>query len=236
MGSSEATVIKQKFYAPLLLLLTMVARGQTGGASSADFKTASCVGSPLLAELSQGAGAEILKPYGYDFHEPWSCTKIDSPWVAGSSLLRFQRVTAQSDDATAFSVVKVSGSSYIWVIPTETGMLEVPHAESDPHNFAAFNALLGTLVKGPSSLAEWNAVGKLYMVLLGHKEAVPMKPKLGSSGPCDSDGECALAFADGLHGPNEPYTKWTLTLSAPNRSRPFRLVDASKEVIRNPTR
>ena len=225
---------KQRLYTPLLLLLTMVAHGQTGGLSSADSKTASCVGSPLLAELSQSAGAEILKPYGYDFHEPWSCTKIESPWAAGASLLRFQKVSAQSDEATAFSVIKVSGSSYIWVLPTETGMLEVRHVESDPHNLAAFNALLGTLAKGPSSLADWNAVGKLYMVLLGHKGAAPMKPEPGSSGPCDPDGECTLAFADGLHGPKEPYTKWTLTLSAPNRSRPCRLVEASKEVITPP--
>ena len=225
---------KQRLYTPLLLLLAMLVHGQTGGLPSAEGKTGSCLGSPLLAELSKSAGTEILRPYGYDFHEPWSCTKIESPWAAGASLLRFQKVSAQSDEATAFSVIKVSGSSHIWVIPTETGMLEVPHVESDPHNIAAFNALLGTLAKGPSSSADWNAVGKLYMVLLGHKAAEPTKPEPGSSGPCDPDGECTLAFADGLHGPKEPYTKWTLTLTAPTGSRPCRLVEASKEVITPP--
>ncbi len=225
---------KLGLYTPLLLLPMIVAHGQTGKSSSADGKTSSCVGSSLLAELSQGAGTEILKSYGYDFHEPWSCTKIESPWAAGASLLRFQKVSAQSDEATSFSVIKVRGSSYVWVIPTETGMLEIPRVESDPHNLAAFNALLGTLAKGPSSSADWNAVGKLYLLLLGHKAAEPMKPEPGSSGPCGPDGECTLAFTDGLHGPKEPYTKWTLILSAPNRSRPCRLVEASKEVITPP--
>lgn len=209
----------------------MVANGQTGPSSSADGKTASCAGSPLLAELGQSSGTAILKPYGYDIHEPWSCTKIESPWSAGASILRFQKVSAQSDEATAFSVIKVSGSSYIWVMPTGIGMLEVPHAESDPHNLAAFNALLGNLAKGPSSAADWNAIGELYMALLGHKETVAIGAEQGSQSPCNSDGDCSVAFADRPPRANEPYTKWTLTFSAPFRTMRLKLTDASREVV-----
>ena len=91
----------------------------------------SCGGSPLLASLSKGAGESLLKAYGYDLREPWTCTRIESSWAAAATILRFRKMTVQTDDQTAFTVIKVPALEYIWVIPTESGMLEVAHAESD---------------------------------------------------------------------------------------------------------
>lgn len=93
-----------------------------------------CGGSSLLVTLSKGAGANLLKKYGYNLCEPWTCSKIESSWTAGATISRFQKITVQSDDHAAFSVAKVPGFRSVWVIPTATGMLEVAHAESDPHN------------------------------------------------------------------------------------------------------
>jgi hypothetical protein len=58
-------------------------------------------------------------------------------------------------------VVKIPGMKHIWVIPTNMGMLEVPHSESDPHNIAAFNALLKTIPNGLLNSAGWLEISKL---------------------------------------------------------------------------
>src|SRR6185312_15829613 len=151
----------------------------------------SCAGSPLFASLTKGAGATLLKMYGYDLQELWACTRLESFWAPGASILLFHKITVESDDHTAFSVVKTPALEFVWVIPTETGMLEVAHAESDPHNIAAFNALL-RLHRGAVNAASWLEAGKLYMMLLGHKEIVPIEDEANSC----SISECSVSFSD----------------------------------------
>jgi hypothetical protein len=191
----------------------------------------SCVDSPLLAELGQATGAAVLGSYGYSLREPWSCTRIESLWAGGSTLLHFQRVTAQSDDATAFSVLKVLGINHIWVVPTETGMLEVSHAESDPHNIAAFNALLASLQKSPSAPSEWNEIGKLYMALLGHPEAILIANQSDGDGSCNSEGDCEVLFSDRQVRPGQPFVKWTLLFSRASKEKHVLLDEAKKETV-----
>jgi hypothetical protein len=218
-----------------LLLLTPIAYGQTEKPSSSDIKIQQCTGSPFLDELYGGKGVAVLKAYGYDLHTPWNCTTIDSPWTSGSSLLHFQIVTAEDDEFTSFSVINVNGSSYFWVLPTGTGMLEVSHMDGDPHNIAAFNALLSNLAKRPSSLADCDTLEGLYMVLIDHKGAVAMRPAHGSSDPCDADGDCTLAFSY-PHNKTEAYRQWTVTFKAPSRQDACHLVEVSNKVIEPPTK
>jgi hypothetical protein len=218
------------FLAIPLLLLPLRTQAQKQQTRTAD--ALSCADSPLLDELGKESGKAILSSYGYQFNEPWECTKIESPWAARASLLHFRKISARTDDATAFSVMEVTGVTQIWVIPTESGMLEVPNVESDPHNLAAFNALLRSLPKPPSGPIEWNAVGKLYMALLGHAGAVPIEPLPGRQpDSCSADGECTVALSDRAPHPKEPYTKWTLTFSVANGSNPARLTDVAREVV-----
>jgi len=127
--------------------------------------------------------------------------------------------------------MEVAGVKQIWVIPTASGMLEAPNLESDPHNIAAFNALLRSLPKPPSGLVEWNAVGKLYMALLGQTEVFPIEPLPDQPNRCSADGECTVAFSDSTPQPKEPYTKWTLTFSVAKGADPARLTDAAREVV-----
>ena len=129
------------------------------------------------------------------------------------------------------TAIEVAGVTQIWVIPTESGMLEVPNVASDPHNLVAFNALLRSLLKPPSGQVEWNAVGKLYMALLGHAGAVTIEPLPGQPDSCSTDGECTVAFSDRTPHAKEPYIKWTLTFSVANGSNPARLTDAAREVV-----
>jgi len=221
---------KQKFL-PFLLLLSFSAGAQKQRVD-ASLSYSSCGQSRLLADLSKGAGATLLNAYGYDLRKPWACTKVESPWSTGATILRFRKITAQADDQTAFSVVKVLGLEYIWVVPTETGMLEVSHSENDPHNLAAFNELLRTLRKGPADAAGWIEVGKLYMAILGHKEVVPIKAEPDDAGPCNSDDECSVSFSDRPVVQSEPYNKWTLVFTAPSQGKPVSLTDASRETVR----
>lgn len=219
---------KQKL-TPFLLLLSLSAGAQRKHVGASPSRS-SCGGSPLLADLSKGAGASLLKAYGYDLREPWTCTKIESAWASGATILRFQKITVQSDDQTAFSVVKVPASEHVWVIPTATGMLEVSHSENDPHNLATFSALL-RLHKGPVDAAGWLEAGKLYMAILGHKEAVPMKAEPGDADPCSSGDECSVSFSDRPVVAGEAYNKWTLTFTAPSKGQPVTLTDVSKETV-----
>ena len=230
MGYSGAKMKKAHIVlATLLLLLAVHAHGQMQQVRTA--VAPSCADSPLLAELSKASGTAILSSYGYHLNEPWGCTKIESPWAAGASLLYFRKISSRTDDATAFSVMKVAGNPQIWVIPTESGMLELPNVDSDPHNLAAFNALLGSLPKQPSGQVEWNAFGQLYMVLLGHTGAVAIEPQPPQRSPCSTEGECTLAFADRAPHAKEPFTRWTLTFRIASGANPPRLTDAAREVV-----
>ncbi|MDR3675715.1 MAG: hypothetical protein P4N24_09510 [Acidobacteriota bacterium] len=145
-------------------------------------------------------------------------------------ILRFRKMTVQTDDQTAFTVVKIPALEHIWVIPTAIGMLEVAHAESDPHNVAALNALLRPH-KGPMDAAGWLEAGKLYMALLGHKEAVPIKGDSGDTGSCGSGDECSVSFSDRPVVAGEAYNKWTLAFTAPAKGQPGMLTSVTKETV-----
>lgn len=230
MGHSGAPTMKRCHLLSLLIFLSLPATGQMQPikTTAAD----SCAQSPVLEQLSKGPGAAVLRSYGYDLSEPWACTRIESPWVSGSVLLHFQKVSAQTDDHTAFSVLKVSGIDYLWMVPSGTGMLEVPHAESDPHNVAAFNALLNSLHKPPLSPSDWGGIGKLYMTMLGHREAVQIVSEGGDAEVCSVEqGECTVAFSDRPIRVGEPFNKWTLVFTPPGFSKPAMLEEATRETV-----
>jgi hypothetical protein len=219
----------QSVFACLILLLSFPAHGQKQQYKSEP--AGSCEESPLFKELLTPSGSVLLSLYGYSLYKPWDCTRIDLPLAPGAGLLHFKMISTRTDDFASFSVIRVPRVAQIWVIPTESGMLEVPNVESDPHNLAAFNALLRSLPKPPTGPVEWSAVGKQYMVLVGHTGAVAIEPLPGEPSPCSSDGECTLAFADRTPNVKESYTKWTLTFSVANGSNPPRLTDATREIV-----
>lgn len=190
-----------------------------------------CAKSATLSELTKEPGIAILNAYGYNLREPWACTKLDAPFFRGATLLHFRKVSAQSDENTAFSVVQTAGSTYLWIIPTASGMLEERNVESDPHNIAAFNSLLRSLRKSPTNSVEWWAIGKAYMALVGQTAAVAIESLPGDSGSCNVDHECTLAFADRPTHLKETYVRWTLTFDTAHDNMPPRLIDARSEVV-----
>jgi len=220
MGGLGAFEMMRTLKVLLCLLLTCLSTEAQKPSES------TCGGSAVLAWLSKGQGAALLKSYGYDLQEPWACAKVESAWAPQATILRFRKITVQSDDHTAFSVVKSPLLNYLWVIPTTTGMLDVAHAESDPHNVAAFNALL-VVHKGPVDRSGWLEAGRLYMALMGHNAAFPVR---NETGVC-SGNECSVAFSDRPVVSGEAYNKWTLTFTRPTNGQTGRLTDVSRETI-----
>jgi len=153
------------------------------------------------------------------------------PWAAGASLLHFEKASAQTDDFTSFSVMKVPGIAQIWVIPTGSGMLEAPHVYSDPHNLAAFNALLRSLPKRKPGETDWITVGRLYLAMVGHSKVISLCTPEGQPSPCSVGGDCVVAFSDRTPHAREGYVKWALTFEAADQSNPVRLDDVSREVV-----
>jgi hypothetical protein len=191
----------------------------------------SCGNSPLFKELLTPAGSALLSAYGFSLKHVLFCRRIDVPWGAGASLLHFEKASAQTDDNTSFSVMKVPGIVQIWIIPTGSGMLKPPDVDSDPHNLAAFNALLRYLPKRKPSETDWTAVGRLYMAMVGHSTVISLCSVEGPSNPCSVGGDCIVVFSDRTPQAKEGYVKWTLTFEAADQLNPVRLADVSREVV-----
>jgi hypothetical protein len=185
----------------------------------------------LLSFITEQAGSSLLDAYGYDLRQPWACTRIEVPWAPGATILRFRKTTVQSDEHTAFTVLRLPGVDYVWVIPTAGGMLEVPHAENDPHNIAAFNALL-RLYKEPVRGKKWLELGKLYMAILGHEQALPINEAGSNADSCAARDECSVSFSDRLVTATEAYNKWTLIFTTLSNGRSMALIDVSRETVR----
>jgi hypothetical protein len=220
---------RRAFLAFLLPVLSAHVQGQSQ--QSKNMPAGSCENSPLFKELLTPAGSALLSAYGFSFKQVLFCRRIEVPWAAGASLLHFEKAGAQTDDNTSFSVMKVPGIVQIWIIPTGSGMLEAPHVDGDPHNLAAFNALLRYLPKRKPSETDWIAVGRLYMALVGHSKVISLCSAEGQTSPCSVGGDSVVAFSDRTPQAKENYVKWTLTFEAADRLNPVRLADVSREVV-----
>lgn len=213
-----------------VLVLTFLAVLPGAAGEKARPNEGTCAGSPLMAELDRAPAAALLRLYGYDLRDPWTCTPIASDLAPRAQLLRFNKISANDDDHTAFTVVKAAGPQSLWIIPTTSGMLTAPEVENDPHNRAAFNAVLGGMPRPPSSTAEWDSLARFYLAVVGHAEAFLLKPEEGASTGCASGSDCSLSFADRAPQVTGPYWKWTVTFERAAKGG-VRLADADAELV-----
>jgi hypothetical protein len=183
-----------------------------------------------VAQLDTPSGEALLSLYGYNLREPWACTSIASPLALGAQVLRFRRISATDHDATAFTVVKLAGEESLWIIPTVSGMLRVSGVESDPHNLAAFNAVLRSMPRAPSSTADWDALARLYLTVVGHAEVFPVKDHDGALAACGAQRECSLSFSDREPQATRSYWKWTVTFDGSAKGA-IRLTDVTAELV-----
>jgi hypothetical protein len=220
----------------VIVLLSLCCRVQGQKRQVANAGDISCKGSPLLAELTRAPGSTVLSSYGYDLNEQWECSKIESPWITGATMLQFRKVNPRMgspiDLVASFSVLKVNGIAQIWVIPISSGsqVIEIPNlapeVDTDPHNIAAFNALLSSCLRPPRDASGWNSIGNLYMTLVGDAGVVPIEDPPGQSKACNLGVECALSFKYPGTDANQTerlYSTWTLTFNPGDGSRPTKL-------------
>lgn len=189
------------------------------GQTPKDDSVVPCGKLPTIRELTSPETKRVLAAFGYNLRQPYDCTKLNSRWYGASTVLSFRSVPTRLDDQTKFAVVFSSGSHEIWVLPIASGMVEYPHVESDPHNLAAFNALLA-VQKMPSTEPEWVSLARSYLALIGHEKAV-LSPKVSGVG-----GECTVELSE-QQSP-ESLIQWTLSFDTSERSA--RLQDVSREV------
>jgi hypothetical protein len=185
-----------------------------------------CAASPLVEQLDATSGQQLLSLYGYDLRELWACTSIPSPRAPGAQILRFKRISTNDDDHTAFTVLKPAGSPSFWIIPTTSGMLSV-RSVGDPHNRAAFNALLRSMPGTPSSAADWEALARLYLAVVEGGEAVLLKIE---DGACAAQGDCSLSFADRVPRKGLGYWKRTVSFDRIGRGA-VTLRDTEEELV-----
>ncbi len=215
--------------AATVLLVTVTATAQQPKQPARDAE--SCARSALLSELMRKPDAEILRSYGYDLGKPWTCVKLRAP-STNLVVLRFRNISAGTDDLTMFSVMNVSGSPYLWVVPNYNGMTAPGHVESDPHNIAAFNALLRSLPKKPSNSDDWRELGLLYMAfVVGEDKPISLQEDSSRVSSDDAAQSRVVTFADRAPQANEAYVKWTISFRVSDNSHPPRLVEVEREVV-----
>jgi hypothetical protein len=210
-----------------LLLLTVSVGVSPASEAGRDRPARSlCTASPLVDQLDTASGQELLALYGYDLRELWACTSIPSPQEPGAQILRFKRISTNDHDGTAFTVLKPAGWPSFWIIPTTSGMLMVKSVD-DPHNRAAFNALLRSMPRTPSSAADWEALARFYLTVVGRGEAVLLRIE---DGACGGQGDCSLSFADRVPGKGLGYWKWTVSFDRTGKGA-VTLRDTEEELV-----
>lgn len=214
----------------LLTLMALLAPLAWRGGHVRPARTATCAESPLLAELHSASGKALLRLYGYDLQEVWVCTPIRSALAPTAQTLHFGRVSTHDDEYTAFTVLKAADVQAIWVVPTNSGMLRVPGAECDRHNMAAFNAVLRSMPRRPSKPAEWEALARLYLAVVGRPEVFSLVAAEANSTTCGAQGECELSFADRAPDPSGGYWRFTVSFEAGLHDAP-RLSDVTAELV-----
>jgi hypothetical protein len=186
---------------------------------SKDNSAVSCAKLPTIRELRSVETTRVLAAFGYSLHQAFDCTKLISEWYGSSAVFLFRSIPTRLDDQTSFSVIFISGSHEIWVLPITSGMLEYPSVESDPHNLAAFNALIAAQA-APVADPEWISLSRSYLAMIGHRKA-NLSPKVSCKGE-----QCTVELSE-QQSP-ESFILWTLTFEKTGRLA--RLQDVSREL------
>ena len=190
------------------------------GQTPKDVSAVPCGKLPTIRELTTPETKRVLVAFGYNLRQPYDCTKVTSRWYGESTVLSFRSVPTRLDDQTIFSVAFTPDSRGLWILPIASGMVEYPRDETDPHNLAAFNALLA-VQKVPSTEPEWFSLARSYLALIGHEKAA-LSPKVSCA-----RGECSVELSE-QQSP-ESLIQWTLSFDTSRRSA--RLQDVSREVL-----
>ena len=177
----------------------------------------------VLLETNESKNFVAL--FGYQLRH-FDCAQITSKWLANSTVIQFRSISTELDDVTIFTLI-ADHRHRLWLIPISRGMLEYPSVTSDPHNLAAFNALLQDARKAPKSADEWAELALCYLALVGHPAYnSPSHPdySVTATKECSGPG-CEVNVTETLDGTK---TSWSLRFQIHNGQAA--LTDVSKDV------
>lgn len=88
-----------------------------------------------LARVFTKANDMTVKLYGYTLvFVAWSCRALSTGWVRVGTITRLRAITANPDDQQVVTLLPIPNERRIWVIPTLSGMAEVPGSANDPYS------------------------------------------------------------------------------------------------------
>lgn len=132
-----------------------------------------CTGKALeaIGDLLDTADTRTLfEAFGYDVSRlAGLCTVLKSDWLRTGRVWRLSHVSG-TDDVQRVTLVQTGGGSRLWLIPIVDGMIEKPCLPQDPHNLAAFNALLGENRVHASTPEDLTSLAVLYLSMIGSEQ------------------------------------------------------------------
>jgi hypothetical protein len=174
----------------LLSLLThkaLLANSQTPNlAKIPEITTVPCAQEPANSLLDSKYIHDLLKHFDFNIGELDECKMLRSEWLKSSNilLLRGDRPEA-TDSAWRVTLIQLKSQPNLWVIPVTHGMVGEPRIADEPHNRAAFNALIEENHIVPDTPEMWTSLALFYLGMTGNevgiadeRSDVPSVPRL----------------------------------------------------------
>jgi hypothetical protein len=126
----------------------------------------------------------------------WSLLELKSPWVKKSGVL-FCRSFRVGTEPSSFVVVVAPQPDDIGFVPLHRGMLGEPNVELDPHNIAAFNAMVEREQAVLSTERDRLELAAVFFHLF--EEAPRLATVPGAPGPVTTDRDGAFSVRLARH-------------------------------------
>ena len=132
-----------------------------------DTSLAGCA-DPAVGELLESPDTRaFLEAFEYNIDEvAMVCATLKSAWLRTDLVLSLRHARGL-DDYQEVTLVRTSSEPKLWLIPITDGMICKPSLEVDPHNLAAFNALLRDNGIRTSTAEDLTSLSLLYVNMVG---------------------------------------------------------------------
>lgn len=215
-------------------------------ASVPDVIVKPCTERPALALLEDKDVQNLIENFDFrPFEVMMSCKTFQTDWLRTGVILSLHGLSVgETDSNKDLTLIQLENEPRLWVIPISYGMIEVRNLVEDPHNLAAFNALIEENHVSPRTPEMWTSLALFYMNIVGNEIHTSVRTAYGESVPglllqapflksarllpsvaCKKD-ECEVTINDTRFAKTtQSYTAWTLTFSTADDKVRLQYVD-----------